>query len=354
MKDETILIAHGGGGSLTGALVRDLFVEAFDNPALSRLEDGAFLEDKRLVFTTDAFVVKPLFFPGGDIGRLAVCGTVNDLAVMGAEPLYISCAFIIEEGLSRAELERAVNSMAAAAREAEVTIVAGDTKVVERGSADRLFITTSGIGAMSQEPRPAAERVAPGDAILVSGPVGDHGMAVLSAREGLYSGAELRSDCAPLAGLIRSAARACSPKFMRDPTRGGLATALNELAAAAGLGVELDETAVPVRAQAQGAERAPDGQGRRRDRDGGRRPQRVGNPQDGGWGTEDPGSPHGGTAAPHLLKAPPRPAVSTPGCATASRICRNSVRSRERRCGVSVFESPFRCRDTSSQLAFGI
>lgn len=253
MKDDTILIAHGGGGSLTGALVRDLFVEAFDNKALSRLEDGAFLEDKRLVFTTDAFVVKPLFFPGGDIGRLAICGTVNDLAVMGAEPLYISCAFIIEEGLSRAELERAVDSMAAAAREAEVTIVAGDTKVVERGSADKLFITTSGIGVLSQEPRPAAESVAPGDAILVSGPVGDHGMAVLSARESLYSGEKLRSDCAPLAGLIRSAARACRPKFMRDPTRGGLATALNELAAAAGLGVELDETAVPVRAEVRSA-----------------------------------------------------------------------------------------------------
>lgn len=253
MKNYKILIAHGGGGSLTGRLIREIFLEAFGDPTLSRLEDGAALEDQGLVFTTDAFVVKPLFFPGGDIGRLSVCGTVNDLAVMGARPLYIACAFIIEEGLDSSILARVARSMAAAAAEAGVAIVAGDTKVVERGAADEIFITTTGIGALEEGERPRPELVAPGDVVLLSGTIGDHGMAVLSAREGLYSSDELTSDCAPLNGMIRSATAACSPKFMRDPTRGGLATVMNELASATGLVVELDEAAVPVRTSVRSA-----------------------------------------------------------------------------------------------------
>jgi hydrogenase expression/formation protein HypE len=252
-KDDKILIAHGGGGSLTGRLIREVFLDAFDDPTLSRLEDGAVLEEGRLVFTTDAFVVKPLLFPGGDIGKLSVWGTVNDLAVMGARPLYVSCAFIIEEGLGSDVLARVVRSMAEAARRAGVSIVAGDTKVVERGAADEMFITTSGIGMLDEGERPRPELVAPGDVVLLSGPIGDHGMAVLTARDGLYSSGELESDCAPLNGLIRQAMDACRPKFMRDPTRGGVATVLNELASAAGLAIELDEAAVPVRAAVRGA-----------------------------------------------------------------------------------------------------
>ena len=253
MEPERILLAHGSGGSLTSDLVRDLFVANFDNALLSRLEDSAVLEEERIAFTTDGYVVNPLFFPGGDIGKLAVCGTVNDLAVMGARPLYLSCGFIIEEGLPFEELERIVGSMARTAKEAGTAVVTGDTKVVERGAADKMFITTSGVGVFKEASRPRPELVEPGDAVLISGTVGDHGMAVLSAREGLYAGAEIASDCAALNGLIESVMKACPVKFMRDPTRGGLATVVNELSAAANVGIDLDEGAVPVRESVRSA-----------------------------------------------------------------------------------------------------
>jgi len=253
MEHERILLAHGSGGSLTDDLVRDLFAAKFNNPWLSRLEDSAVLDEGRIAFTTDGYVVNPLFFPGGDIGKLAVCGTVNDLVVMGARPLYLSCAVIIEEGLPFEELERIVESIARTAKEAGTAVVAGDTKVVERGAADKMFITTSGIGLFEECERPRPELVEPGDAVLVSGTVGDHGMAVLSAREDLYSGAEIVSDCAALNGLIESVMRACPVKFMRDPTRGGLATVVNELSVSANVGVELEEGAVPVRESVRSA-----------------------------------------------------------------------------------------------------
>jgi hydrogenase expression/formation protein HypE len=253
MERETIILAHGSGGSLTRDLVRDIFLKTFDNPVLSRLEDSAALEEAKIAFTTDSYVVKPPFFPGGDIGKLSVCGTVNDLAVMGAHPLYISCGFIIEEGLALDELAKIAGSMARAASEAGVSIVAGDTKVVERGSADKIFITTSGIGILKEGERPRPELVSPGDAVLISGTVGDHGVAVLSAREGLYSSAELVSDCAALNGLIDSVMTSCRIKFMRDPTRGGLATVLNELSTSAHVGIELIEDAVPMKAVVRSA-----------------------------------------------------------------------------------------------------
>ncbi len=249
MSDDIILLAHGAGGALSAALLHDVFLPHFANPTLTALGDAAVLASAgRLAFTTDSFVVDPLEFPGGDIGTLAVCGTVNDLAAAGAVPLALSAAFILEEGLPIALLTRLVASMAATAAAAGVPIVTGDTKVVARGAADKLFITTAGIGTLPDGPAPAPHRAAPGDAVLVSGTLGDHGMTILTCREGLTFGSALRSDCAPLNGMV-AALRAVVPDVhvLRDPTRGGLAAVLNELAAQSGVCIEVEETAIPVR-----------------------------------------------------------------------------------------------------------
>lgn len=257
---ERILLAHGGGGQLTHELIRRVFVPRFANASLSRLDDSAVLEcpsllasggqGGRLAFTTDSYVVSPLFFPGGDIGKLAVCGTVNDLSMVGARPLYLSAGFIIEEGLPLAELERVADSMAAAAAEAGVCIVTGDTKVVGRGSADGLFINTAGVGWAPAGVDVSGANARPGDALIVSGALGEHGMAIMSLREGLPIAAPLRSDCAPLNGLVEAlleAAPAGAVHSLRDLTRGGLAAALVELAEQSGVGIELDESRLLVR-----------------------------------------------------------------------------------------------------------
>jgi len=246
---NTILLSHGSGGEQSRSLVREIFAKRFSNPALNAMGDSAIVEIPRslLAFTTDSYVVKPLFFPGGDIGKLAVCGTVNDLAVAGARPAYLTAAFVIEEGFEMSLLERVADSMAATAREAGVSIVAGDTKVVERGGLDGLFITTSGIGELfvSRPLNPA--RIEPGDAIIVNGAVADHGMAIMSAREGLSFTAEIESDCAPLASLAESLAAAVPDvRFMRDATRGGLAAVLNEAVEDRSFGVEIEEGTIPL------------------------------------------------------------------------------------------------------------
>lgn len=251
-----IVLGHGGGGQLSAELVEHLFVPAFGNPALAELGDAAVLDMPagRLVLTTDSFVVRPLFFPGGDIGSLAVHGTVNDLAMRGARPLYLTAGFILEEGLPLATLGRIVQSMAAAARDASVQIVAGDTKVVERGHGDGVYINTTGAGVLAGAGviGPASARV--GDAVIVSGTLGDHGMAIMSVRDGLTFESPILSDSAPLHGLVAAMlATGAEVHVLRDPTRGGLAAALNEVARAARVSIELDEAALPVRAEVQAA-----------------------------------------------------------------------------------------------------
>ncbi|HEX29612.1 TPA: hydrogenase expression/formation protein HypE [Candidatus Poribacteria bacterium] len=247
---KSVLLGHGSGGRLTHELIGDLILKKLQNPILQRLEDSAIFSFNgiRLAFTTDSYVVKPIFFPGGDIGKLAVCGTINDLAVSGAVPRYISCGLILEEGFSMENLGKILDSMAKVAAEAGVEVVTGDTKVVERGKADGIFINTSGVGFIPEGIRLGMEEIRAGDLILINGPIGDHGIAVLSMREGIQFEAEIVSDCAPLNGLI---ARLISEvgdgiRFMRDPTRGGLATTLKEIAEGTGLGVEADETAIPI------------------------------------------------------------------------------------------------------------
>jgi hydrogenase expression/formation protein HypE len=250
-----VTLAHGGGGKAMRRLIEDVFVAAFDNPAMGALEDQARLAmpEGRLAFTTDAFVVDPLFFPGGDIGVLAVNGAVNDLAVGGARPLWLSCAVIIEEGLEIETLRRVAASMRRAADAAGVAIVTGDTKVVGRGAADRLFVTTSGIGAIPEGRDLGAAHVRPGDVAIVNGVLGDHGAAILNARGDLALEAEIESDTAPLHRLMEAAlAAAPGLRCARDCTRGGLASALNEIAAAAGAGVTIDEMALPLRAEVRG------------------------------------------------------------------------------------------------------
>jgi hydrogenase expression/formation protein HypE len=245
---ERILLAHGGGGSLSAQLVREVFLPAFANEALAVLDDAAVLTlpGDRIAFTTDSYVVSPLFFPGGDIGGLSVAGTVNDLAVCGARPRHLSCSFILEEGLSLEDLRAIVASMARTAAVAGVTLVTGDTKVVEHGSADGVYITTAGVGEVRDLP-PGWGAPRPGDAVLINGPVGDHGFAVLAAREGLNFQTPLRSDCAPLNGLIDELFGAgLALRFLRDATRGGLAAVLNELAVGKDWGVLLAECAIPV------------------------------------------------------------------------------------------------------------
>ena len=246
---EKILLTHGSGGKLAHELVEKSFVRAFDNPLLAKLDDSAVIDfSGRLAFTTDSYVVSPIFFPGGDIGKLAVCGTVNDLAMSGAKPLYLSLSFIIEEGLPQSELKEIVGSVQQAAQEAGVKIVTGDTKVVHRGSADRLFINTAGIGIIPQGVDISGSNAKPGDKVLLSGPIGDHGIAVISQREGLSFSTRLKSDCAPLNSLVSEMLNA-SPNIhcLRDPTRGGLATTLNELAKQSKAGIRIEEEKIPVR-----------------------------------------------------------------------------------------------------------
>ncbi len=251
MADGQVVLGHGGGGKLTQDLIENIFLPAFRNPFLEARHDGAVLplpEEGRLAFTTDSFVVRPLFFPGGDIGRLAVYGTVNDLAMCGARPLALSAGFILEEGLPLETLRRVAESMARAAGEAGARVATGDTKVVEKGKGDGLFINTSGVGVVPAGRDVGPARVAPGDAALVSGDVGRHGMAVMSVREGLSFESAIESDCAPLPGLVEDLfAAGIEVHCLRDLTRGGLAGALVEIAQASGRRIHLEEAAVPVR-----------------------------------------------------------------------------------------------------------
>ena len=257
---ERIVLGHGSGGKLTADLIDKIFLPAFRNPTLDKLDDQAVLiiGGARLAFSTDSFVVTPIFFPGGDIGRLAVHGTVNDLAMSGARPLYLSAAFILEEGLAVDDLRRVVESMRGAAAEAGVQLVTGDTKVVDRGKGDQIFITTTGIGVIDQDISISADRARPGDKIILSGYIGDHGMTIMSQREGLEFEGAIASDCAPLSGLVSAMLSTASPTndfihTLRDPTRGGVATTLNEIAKHANVGMVLDERMIPVRETVKGA-----------------------------------------------------------------------------------------------------
>jgi hydrogenase expression/formation protein HypE len=252
-----VTLAHGGGGRLSQMLIERMFVPAFANPALATLHDGAVLEvgGARLAFSTDSFTVSPIFFPGGDIGSLAVHGTVNDLAMCGARPLALSAGFILEEGLAMDDLWRVVRSMQGAAAEVGVAVVTGDTKVVERGKGDGVFINTAGLGIIPAGVDISPTRAAPGDVVLINGPIAEHGMAVMSVREGLEFETALQSDSAPLADLVSAvlAAGGEHVHVLRDPTRGGVASALNEIAARAGVGVHLDEERIPVGEAVRGA-----------------------------------------------------------------------------------------------------
>ena len=243
----SIVMGHGGGGRLSAELVEHLFAPAFRNATLDRLGDAAVVSVPagRLAYTTDSFVVRPLFFPGGNIGTLAVNGTVNDLAMMGAQPRFLTAGFILEEGLPLATLGVIVEAMAAAAAAAGVQIVAGDTKVVDRGHGDGVYINTSGLGVVPDGVAPAPNRAEPGDVVMVSGDLGLHGIAILSVREGLEFGAPIESDCAPLTGLV-NALLSVTPEVhvLRDLTRGGLASALNEIARASAVGIRYDERAL--------------------------------------------------------------------------------------------------------------
>jgi hydrogenase expression/formation protein HypE len=241
-------MGHGSGGRLTAQLIHDVFLPAFDNEYLNRLDDQAVFDiaGARIALTTDSFVVTPIFFPGGDIGKLAVHGTVNDLAMSGARPLYLSSAFIMEEGLPLDDLARVTRSMSEAAKAAGVVIATGDTKVVNRGSADKLFVTTSGIGLVPAGVHISASNARPGDAIIVSGTVGDHGMAVMSKREGLEFEGAILSDTAPLNRLVEVMLAAGEIHALRDPTRGGLATVLCEIAEASNVGIEVEAARIPV------------------------------------------------------------------------------------------------------------
>jgi len=248
LKDK-ILLAHGSGGKQAHELVEKSFLKAFANPFLAKLDDSAVFDlSGRLAFTTDSYVVSPIFFPGGDIGKLAVCGTVNDLAMSGAKPLYLSLSFIIEEGLPQGELNEIVDSAQKAAQEAGVKIVTGDTKVVHQGSADKLFINTAGVGIIPEGVDISGGNARPGDKVILSGAIGDHGIAVLSQREGLSFSTQLKSDCAPLDSLVAEMLKA-SPNIhcLRDPTRGGLATSLNELAKQSKVSIRIEEEKLPVR-----------------------------------------------------------------------------------------------------------
>jgi hydrogenase expression/formation protein HypE len=257
IKEERITLAHGAGGKATHTLIEALFLEAFRNPLLEAMEDQAVLSigGARVAFTTDSYVVSPIFFPGGDIGDLAVNGTVNDLAMSGARPLYLSCGFILEEGFPVADLQRIAASMAAAAHRAGVSIVTGDTKVVQKGKADGCYINTAGVGVVERPVELGAHRCRPGDAIIVSGPIGDHGVTVMLARGELEIESDVTSDTAPLHDLVAALLDAVPDgvRAMRDATRGGVATILNEMAKASNVAVIVDEGQVPVRPEVNGA-----------------------------------------------------------------------------------------------------
>ena len=263
LKHGRIDLTHGSGGRAMAQLIDQLFAAAFDNPVLAQKNDMATfrLPPGRVVMATDAHVVSPLFFPGGDIGCLSVHGTVNDVAMSGAQPIYLAASFILEEGFPLSDLKRIVESMAAAAREAGVAVVTGDTKVVEQGKGDGVFITTTGVGVVDDGLQISGERARPGDRIIVSGPVGDHGMAIMSLRESLAFDTEIVSDTAALhqlvhamVGAVRQATLAGGGiRVLRDPTRGGLATTLNEIAQQSGVGMLLEEAAIPVRPQVAAA-----------------------------------------------------------------------------------------------------
>jgi hydrogenase expression/formation protein HypE len=257
VPEERIALAHGAGGKLGHRLIRQFFLPFLSNPCLDRLDDSAILEvgDVRIAFTTDSYVVDPLFFPGGDIGRLAVYGTVNDLCMGGASPLCLSLSLIIEEGFPLEDLARILSSVGSAAQEAGVQIVTGDTKVVGRGGADKIFVNTAGIGVIwDRAIQVSSGNARAGDQVILSGPVGDHGIAVLAQREGIFLGDEIRSDTAPLNGLVRDMFRASKEiAVLRDPTRGGLASALNEIALQSGVGMVVEESLIPIREPVRGA-----------------------------------------------------------------------------------------------------
>ncbi len=253
---DTVLLGHGSGGTLSAELIRGIFLPALDNPALSRLDDQAIVNvnGQRLAFTTDSFVVRPLFFPGGNIGSLAVHGTVNDLAMGGAKPLFLSAAFIIEEGFPISELKRIVASMQQAASAANVSVVTGDTKVVERGKGDGVFINTTGVGVVAPGIELSADRARPGDKVLLSGSIGEHGIAILAQREGIEFETTIASDSASLHTLVGGMLQTGPGiRCMRDPTRGGLSSALNEIAARSQVGIEVEERAIPLREEVASA-----------------------------------------------------------------------------------------------------
>lgn len=255
-KEQFVRLGHGGGGQLTWELIHGPLLDGLNGTGPTSLDDSVVLEfgNRRLAFTTDSFVVSPLFFPGGDIGRLAVCGTVNDLAMSGARPLLLSLSLVLEEGLPFDILERILESIAQACIEAGTSVQTGDTKVVERGAMDGVFINTSGIGEVLPQADVHGGRAAPGDQVIVNGPLGDHGAAVMCAREELSVQSPVHSDCAPLSGLVEAMIEAGGQDVhcLRDPTRGGLAATLNELAAQSGVGIEIQETAIPVSPQTRG------------------------------------------------------------------------------------------------------
>ncbi|WP_238174642.1 hydrogenase expression/formation protein HypE [Kribbella kalugense] len=250
LRDHTtIVMGHGGGGQMSGELVEHLFMPAFANPVLGGLTDSAVFQlgGARLAFSTDSFVVQPLFFPGGSIGDLAVNGTVNDLAMSGAQAAYLSCGFILEEGVELSVVGRIATDLGAAAQRAGVTIATGDTKVVDAGHGDGVYINTAGVGLVPAGVDIRPQRAAPGDVVIVSGQIGVHGIAIMSVRDGISFGTEVVSDCAPLNGLVAAMLDVCTDlHVLRDPTRGGVATSLNEIAKSAGVGVELIESTLPV------------------------------------------------------------------------------------------------------------
>jgi len=256
LKNDKILLSHGSGGKASHELINDLFLPAFSNPILDQLNDQAVLQfgDVRIAYTTDSYIIDPIFFPGGDIGKLAVCGTVNDLAMCGARPLYLSTGFIIEEGLSIDDLQKIISSMQKTADEAGVKIVTGDTKVANKGHVDKIFINTSGIGIVGNNVNISGSNAKEGDIVIVSGTIGNHGISVLSKREGLEFDAPIVSDCAPLNSLVMDMLSVSKNiKCLRDPTRGGLATTLNELAMQSNVGIMIDEANIPINDAVRGA-----------------------------------------------------------------------------------------------------
>jgi hydrogenase expression/formation protein HypE len=250
---DKILLPHGGGGAMMEKLIEEVFLEAFDNEYIKAMEDAALVFDN-FTFTTDSFTVKPLFFPGGDIGRLAICGTVNDASMRGAKPIFLTAAFIIEEGFPLEDLRKIVKSMGDTAKKAGVHIVAGDTKVVEKGSIDGLFINTSGIGVLYEGADVSIKNARPGDVILISGTIGDHGMAIMNAREDLQFGSHILSDVAPLNGLVEKLMTlGKAVKVLRDPTRGGVAEVLHEISKMSKVGIKIYEEKLPVKESVKSA-----------------------------------------------------------------------------------------------------